>query len=128
MLKAYKVRTYISVNNKPKIELFQLGYGLADIELPNVTTTVWTFQGCFDNQLPTPAVKTDTTLFRKRPYVEIEYAWDKVDRYYNFDSLKIERHYESYDVTLNELFADFAAEDAIQYLKERGMTTCPILK
>ena len=41
MLKAYKVRTYISVNNKPNIEVFQIGYGLTEDELPRVVTTSW---------------------------------------------------------------------------------------
>lgn len=44
MLKAYKVRTYISIDNKPKKELFKIGYGLADMELPNVVTTICSFQ------------------------------------------------------------------------------------
>lgn len=128
MLKAYKVRTYISVNNKPKKQIVRIGYGLTEDELPRVVTTSWSFQDCFDNKVPTPAVKTDTTIFRKKPYVEVEYAWDDVDRYYSFDSITIERHYEPYDVTLNELFDNYSADECIQYLKDRGMTTCPILK
>ena len=128
MLKAYKVKTDISVDGKPMKRILRVGYGLTEEELPRVVTTIWAFQDCFDNKVPTPAVKTGTTLFRQRPYVEVEYAWDKVDRYYNFDSITIERHYEPYDVTLNELFEDYSADECIQYLKERGMTACPILK
>lgn len=128
MLKAYKVRTYISVNDKPKIELGRLGHGLADIELPNVVTIIYSFQDCFDKELPIKAIGTGVTFFRKKPYVEIEYAWDTVDRYYDFDSITIEKHYEPYDVSLNELFEEYSADECIQYLKERGMTTCPILK
>lgn len=128
MLKAYKVRTYITIDDKPKKELFRIGYGLADMELPNVVTTICSFQDCFEKEFPTRAIKTDTTFFRKRPYVEIEYAWDQVDRYYNFDSITIERHYEPYEVSLDELFKDYSADECIQYLKERGMTVCPILK
>lgn len=128
MLKAYKVKTDISVNGQPKKRIYKIGYGLTDKKLPRTVTTTWSFQDCFDKQLPTPAVKTDTTLFRKRPYVEIEYSWDKVDRHYNFDSIIIERHYEPYDITLNELIKEYSADECIQYLKERGMTACPILK
>lgn len=128
MLKGYKVLTYIAVNDRPKKEIFKIGYGLTESELPNVVTTICAFKDCFNNKLPTPAIKTDTTIFRKRPYVEIEYAWSDVDRYYNFDSITIERHYEPYDITLNELFEYYSADECIQYLKERGMTACPIMK
>ena len=128
MLNAYKVRTYISIDNKPKKDTHRIGYGLTEDELPRVVTTSWSFQDCFENKVPTPVVKTDTTIFRHRPYVEVEYAWDDVDRYYNFDPITVERHYEPYDVTLNELFEDYSADECIQYLKERGMNTCPILK
>ena len=128
MLKAYKSTTYIAVDDKPKREVFQKGYGLTEGELPDVTTTICSFQDCFNTQFPTMAIYTDTTLFRKRPYVEIEYSWDWHDRYYNFDSITIEIHYEPYDITLNELFEDFSADQCIQYLKERGITACPILK
>jgi hypothetical protein len=128
MLKGYKVYTDISVNNGPKQRIARIGHGLTEEELPRTVTTTWSFQDCFDKRIPTPAVKTDATLFRKRPYVEIEYAWDYADRYYNFDSLTIERHYEPYDMTLDELFKEYSADEVIQYLKERGITTCPILK
>jgi hypothetical protein len=33
-----------------------------------------------------------------------------------------------WDITMNELFEDFSADECIKYLKERGMTACPILK
>lgn len=128
MLQAYKVRTYIAVNDKPKKEIWRVGYGLAEDELPRVVTTTFSFQDCFDKQLPTPAIKAYKTFFLKRPRVRIEYEWENVDYYYNFDSITIERHYEPDDITLNELFKKHSADQCIQYLKERGMTACPILK
>lgn len=128
MLKAYKVKTYIAVNDKPKQRIFGIGYGLTEGDLPDIATTICSFQDCFDTQLPTLAIKTGTTFFRKRPYVEIEYAWDKWDRYYDFDSITIEKCYEPYNITLDELIKDYSADQCIQYLKERGITTCPILK
>ena len=128
MLKAYKVRTYISINNKPKFETFRVGRGLTEDELPRVVTTSWSFQDALNQKLPTPDVKTGTTLFRKRPYITVEETWCDTRRYYNFDALTVERHYEPYDITLDELFKSYSADECIQYLKERGMTTCPILK
>jgi hypothetical protein len=128
MLQAYKVRTYIAVNDNPKKEIWRIGYGLTEDELPRVITTTFSFQDCFDNQLQTPAITTHKTFFRKRPYVRIEYDWEDVKYYYDFDSITIERHYELYDITLNELFKSYSADQCIQYLKERDMTTCQILK
>ena len=128
MLQAYKVITYIAVNDQPKKEIWRIGYGLTEDELPRVVTTTWSFQDCLDKQLPTPAIKPYKTLFRKRPYVRVEYDWEDVKYYYDFDSITIERHYELYDITLDELFKNYSAEQCIQYLKERGITTCPILK
>lgn len=128
MLQAYKVRTYIAVNDQPKKEIWRIGHGLTEDELPRVVTTTFSFQDCLDKPLPTPAIKPRKTFFRKRPYVMIEYDWEYVKYYYNFDSVTIERHYEPYDITLNELFKGYSADQCIQYLKERGITTCPIMK
>lgn len=124
MLNAYKVRTYITVDDRPKIEVFGIGYGLTGGELPKVIKTKWSFRDCFDKRLPTPSVKTGTTFFGKRPYVEIEYSWCAVDRHYRFNNIIIERHYEPYDISLKELFEDYSAEDCVRYLKERGMSIC----
>ena len=128
MLQAYKVRTYIAVDDQPKKEIWRIGCGLTEDELPKVVTTTFSFQDCFDKKLPTPAITTHKTFFRKRPYVRIEYDWEDVKYYYDFDSITIERHYEPDDITLNELFKKYSADQCIQYLKERGITTCPILK
>lgn len=128
MLQAYKVKTYIAVNDQPKKEIWRLGYGLTEDELPGVVTTTFSFRDCLDKELPTPAIKTGKTFFRKRPYVRVEYDWEDMKYYYNFDSITIERHYEPYDITLNTLFKSYSADQCIQYLKERGMTTCQILK
>lgn len=128
MLQAYIVKTYIAVNDEPKKEIWKIGRGLTEDELPRVVTTTWSFQDCLDKRVPTPAIEPRKTLIRKRPYVRIEYDWEDVKYYYNFDSVTIERHYESYDITLNELFKGYSADECIQYLKERGMTACPILK
>lgn len=126
MLQACKIKTYIKIDNKSR--LLDISYGLTEGELPNVVATTYSFKDCFNTELPTSYITTDTTLFRKRPYVEIEYDWDYCERYYSFDSLTIEQHYEPYGMTLNELFRQFSADECIQYLKDRGITSCPILK
>lgn len=129
MLKPYKVYTYISVDGAPKTKIMNVGYGLIDRELPCVITTHWSFQEVLTNELPTSAITIGTTFFRKRPYVKVEYSWDSVNKYYHFDHITIERHYEPWKyATFKEIIEKTDAEDFIQYLKERGMNTCPILK
>ena len=79
--------------------------------------------------MPTPNVTAGTTLFLKRPYVKIVYSLFDEDEYYNFDKITIERRKEPWtDATLKDIHDNSTADQFIQYLKERGMTTCPILK
>ena len=84
MLKPYKVHTYISVNGGSKTKVWSVGYGLTEDELPNTVELSYTFQEALTKELPTPDVTTGTTLFRKRPYVKIQYSWCCEDEYYNF--------------------------------------------
>lgn len=130
MLKAYQVRTYVTVNNKNKYELFKNTIGLADDFEPMITKQSYNFAECVeyltDNNIS--CLWVDKTLFLQRPYINIKDEWLNVHRYDRFDSITIERHYEPYEITMNELFKTFSADECIQYLKDRGMTTCPILK
>lgn len=127
MLKPYKVHTYISVDDGPKHKIWSVGYGLTEDELPNVAEVSYTFQEALTKKLPTPHVTTGITLFRKRPYVKIEYSWCNEDEYYNFDHITIERHKEPWtEATLKDIHDYTSADQFIQYLKERGITTCPM--
>ena len=127
MLKPYKVHTYISVNGGPKNKVWSVGYGLTEDELPNVVEVSYTFQEALTKKLPTPHVITGTTLFLKRPYVKIEYSWCNEDEYYNFDHITIERRKEPWtEATLQDVHDYSTADQFIQYLKERGITTCPM--
>ena len=128
MLKPYKVKTYISVNDGPKTEVWSTGYGLTEDELPSIVEVPYTFQEVLTEKLPTPDVTTGTTLFRKRPYVKIEYSWCTSDIYYNFDHITIERRKELWaNATLKDVHDYSPADQFIQYLKERDMSVCPIL-
>ena len=70
----------------------------------------------------------DHTLFRKKPMIEIRYvdAWDSVT-YKHFNTLSYKRVYKEWkDVPLKWLMEHASADQFIQYLKERGITTCPM--
>lgn len=70
----------------------------------------------------------DSTFFRKKPIVSISYsdAFDVVE-YRNFGTLSYRKVYREWkDVPLKWLMEHVSADQFIQYLKERGITTCPM--
>lgn len=65
------------------------------------------------------------TFFKKRPKIQIQYSWDYTRTYKTFDTISIRVIYEENPITMRELWNE-NSEDVIQYLKERGITTCPM--
>ena len=127
MLKPYKVYTYVSVNDGPKQKIQSVGYGLTEDKLPNAVEKSFTFQEALTRKWSIPYITTGTTLFRKRPYVKIEYSWCSADEYYNFDHITLERRVEPWtNATLKDIHDYSTADQFIQYLKERGITACPM--
>jgi hypothetical protein len=75
-------------------------------------------------------VWNDSTFFRNKPTIRVSYndAWDDVE-YRNFDKMSYKREFEEWKyVSLDWIMKHLSADQCIQYLKERGMTACPILK
>ena len=70
----------------------------------------------------------DLTLFRKKPVIEIYYSGaHDVVKYKHFKTLSYKKVYEEWkDVPLKWLMEHASADQFIQYLKERGITTCPM--
>lgn len=69
-----------------------------------------------------------TTVFKKKPLIEVSYndAWDRVV-YKNFDTISYKRVYEEWkNVPLKWIIDHAPADQTIQYLKERGINTCPM--
>jgi hypothetical protein len=61
-------------------------------------------------------------------YIDYTDAWDKVV-YTHFNTLSYKTEAEEWtDVTLDWIIKNLSADECIQYLKERGMAACPILK
>ena len=70
----------------------------------------------------------DCTLFRKKPVIEVGYS-DALDsvKYKHFKTLSYKKVYREWkDVPLSWLMEHASADQFIQYLKERGITTCPM--
>ena len=129
MLKPCKVKTYVSVDGGPKRRLWSVEYKLTERELPNSFEYGVNFSQIVNHQFRIPNVTTDVTLFRNKPYINILYASFDKKRYDNFDELRVEECEELWeDATLKDIYECAPADQCIQYLKERGMTACPILK
>lgn len=130
MLQAYKVHTLVSINNKAPYRLWLSEQtGLAEDFEPKIVNKIYTFDEVVDSN----AAGLDCILVGrlwpfKIPYVKIQYSWSAEERYLEFDSLTITKVYEPYNITMNELFDEFSAEQCIKYLKDRGMSACPIIK
>ena len=127
MLKPYKVYTYVSVDDEPKRQLWYAECGLTEDEPSIVIEKSFTFQEALVHKWVTPYITTGTTFFLKRPYVKIEYSWCSEDKYYSFERITLERRVEPWNnPTLKDIHDCSTADQFIQYLKERGITTCPM--
>ena len=127
MLKPCKVTYYVSVDGSPMRKLWTTEYKLTQHELPNSFEMGHLFEHIINggSRAYAPDIYTDTTLFRKRPYAEINYNWDCSERYYGFKEIRIKECEEPWEnATLKDIHDCSSADQFIQYLKERGITTC----
>lgn len=133
MLKIYTRKLLISVDQEPEWLLYRGGLAMRDDSLP-ATELIYDNMSFSDlyNLESDPlyyGLSRGTTLFRKRPYISIHYDFEVVKRYYDFKSLTLKRVFTEWEhCTLSEILKTFPAEQCIQYLKEHGLNTCPIIK
>lgn len=73
-------------------------------------------------------VFNDSTFWKNKPIVSVRYYdADDIVNYRHFNTISYKREYEEWkDVTLEWIIKNLSAEETIQYLKERGITTCPM--
>ena len=131
MLKVYNVYEYISVDGREWRRVGGSGYRITDEELSDC---IILDNASFDetreyvkNNYP-DVMFNDETFFRHKPLIQIKYddCWEYAT-YKHFDTLSYKRVYkERKDVTMQWLMEHASADQVIQYLKERGITTCPM--
>ena len=135
MLKVYIARNYISIDTGPWERIDGLHTYMRDdaTVLPEqILINKLPFNECCE------MLKTDNmrgmyyseTNFRHKPLVCVKYAgdWDTT-AYKYFDTLSYKTTYEEDTyITLSKIMERFPSDQVIQYLKERGITTCPMLK
>lgn len=132
MLKVYHVYDYVSIDGaKWRTVGGYGGYKITDeeVETKLVLDNV-SFEEAreFLSQNPLDGVLNDSTLLRNKPTIVVRYqdAWDWVE-YRRFDTMSYKREYKEYEnVSFKWLTEHLSADQFIQYLKERGITTCPM--
>lgn len=136
MLKVYKIKPYVSVDGAPWRRVSCQYYTVANIELTDelILDNV-SFQECREYRSENHLRGVHNTEVRSwfkqiKPAMYIDYtgAWDKVV-YTHFNTLSYKTEAEEWtDVTLDWIIKNLSADECIQYLKERGMIACPIMK
>lgn len=132
MLKVYHVYDYVSIDGaKWRTVGGYGGYKVTDeeVEAKLVLDNV-SFEEVreFLSHNLLDGVWNESTFFRHKPTIAVHYqdAWDWVV-YRHFDTMSYKREYkENKDVSFQWLTEHLSAEQLIQYLKERGITTCPM--
>lgn len=131
MLKVYKVKSYVSINGEDWEHIGHDGHIIRDDDpIEKIFLDNATFNECYEyiKEHKLDGVYFSYTLFRKKPIIYIGEFYTGY-RYDHFDTISYKYVYEEWeDVPLTYIMERFSADKCIQYLKERGMSACPILK
>ena len=138
MLKVYKTTYYYQIDNSGEwIKVGSSGEVIEEREnLPyeEIIIDSWSWEDVMDylNVKSLSGLYSGRTTFRGIPY----FSCNNLDSYYgpyeefrknSFKTFTYKRVYtENKDASLEHIMKEFPAEKCIQYLKERGITTCPI--
>lgn len=136
MLKVYKVEYYVSIDDGEWREVeegLHYNYVLkdeAESKEQAILPRAMTFQEFYEyiKSNPLYGVNYGKNIFGKQ-YITLMYdwSWDSWESYYKFNTISYKRVFkECTNMTLSEIFEHFPADKVIQYLKERGITTCPM--
>lgn len=133
MLKVYNVNSYVSIDGAKWREVGHPGYKVSE---EDKGTELILDNASFDDvreflhHKHLDGIWNDSTLFRSKPTIAISYSdgWDPV-LYRHFDTMSYKNELTEWTtVSLDWIMKHLSADKCIQYLKEHGMTTCPILK
>ena len=133
MLKVYEAKYYVSIDGGEFRQVEERCYPYVlrnDNEPKALFLPAMTFQEFYEyiKTHPLSGVNYGKSIFGK-PYIQAMYdwSWDSYETYYAFKTISYRRVFEECtNMTLSEIFKNFPADQCIQYLKERGVTTCPM--
>ncbi len=134
MLKVYKVKYYVSIDGgewRQVEDSWRYSYVLRDDQevADQYIIPIMTFKEFYEyiQKHPLCGVNYGKNIFG-RPYIQTkhDWSWDSWESYYKFNTISYKRVFKECTMTLSEIFEHFPADQCIQYLKERGITTCPM--
>ena len=131
MLKVYTVKSYVSIDGA---DWEEIGYGFHAVREDNLTEKIlfenFTFEQCYEySEHCLEGIWRSQTFFKKKPILYIGDDFFDSQRYTSFNTISYKYVYTEWEsVSLEWIMKHLSAEQCIQYLKERGITTCPILK
>ncbi len=131
MLKVYNVYDYVSIDGAKWRRVGGVGYKVTDEAVENkliLDNVSFAEVREFLSDKILSGVWNDSTFFRNKPTVVISYqdAFSPVS-YKRFNTISYKTEYKEYtSVTTKWLMEHLPADKFIQYLKERGITTCPM--
>ena len=133
MLKVYLVTNYVSINGGEWREVGYGGYQVSDKELHgNIPLNFMSFDSAYEylSANKVPGISTDISLFKHKPIICVRYTGNYDHTVYRrFSTMAYMATYEEWsDVTLEWIMKNLPASECIQYLKDRGITACPIMK
>ena len=132
MLKIYNITNYVSIDGSDWREVGPGQYHVSEKKPPDTIVDHWSFDELREylSQHELSGVRNDETLFRHKPTICVKYAWPADETTYRrFNTLSYKRTFEEMtDVTMNFLMKQLPADQCIQYLKDRGMSACHIMK
>ena len=132
MLKVYYVRSYVSIDGGDWELIDYGGHSIRDDKpTEKIIFENYTLEQCHEylKENTLGGIWPSYTFFRKKPMIYIEEWFYEAKRYTSFDTISYKHVYEEWEsVSLDWIMKHLSAEQCIQYLKEHGITTCPILK
>ena len=131
MFKIYSMTHYVSIDGKEWTEVgFDGGYCMCEEEKSEtVKFENLSFDECYKliQAHNFYGLRADHTLFRGCPQINVNY-WPDTTWYTRFKTISYKTTYkEANYLSVLDIMKIFPAEQCIQYLKERGMTTCPMI-
>ena len=131
MLKVYTQKRWISIDNEEWRQIWYSDYVMRDDAMPSEVVLVdrMSFDEFYNilRTEPMTHIRAGKTIFGKRPKISIDYDFDHTKHCTDFDTISCKYTYEEVtNASLYNIMRYFSAEQTIQYLKERGITTCPM--
>ena len=131
MLKVYNVMHYVSVDGGKWCRVESNGQTMIDDSevVENVINGSFEHWCEYLQARNLPGMYYKTTLFKKKPcIVTYSSSYDSVVKHTHFKNLSYKTVYKELEyVSLGDIINRYPADQAIQYLKERGINTCPII-